>query len=739
MEYGSSSSLEGSHPCYHFKFLDIQQATNYFDESLVIGRGGFGKVYRATISNGSTLVDAAIKRLDSFSNQGATEFWAEVEIVSKLRHCNLVSLIGYCSHEEELILVYEYMPNGTLHDHLHKLGTSLSWLLRLKICIGAARGLDYLHTGTGIDVGVIHRDIKTSNILLHESWAAKISDFGCALDTTLEEQQQNLAEWAQESIIEGDLNHIIDSDIKDQMSVMCLKEFARIANQCLQRKSNQRPTMAEVVVALESVLTLQENINNSPQPVDETMFGGTVDMLSFPSNDDNIGSQPCRLFEFAEIQQATNDFDESLVIGHGGFGTVYKGKVLMGSSLVVTAIKRLDSMSSQGAVEFWAEIQILSKLRHCNLVSLVGYCNHGKEMILIYEYMSNGTLEDHLHKHGTPLSWLQRLKICIGAGRGLHYLHTGTGIEVGVIHRDVKSSNILLHASWTAKISDFGLSKTGPTDQPSTYVNTVVRGTFGYLDPDYSYTGKLTRKSDVYAFGVVLLEVLCGRPALDRSLDDNKQNLARWAQESIKEGNLRHIIDSKVRDQISQKCLKEFVLIVERCLHDNQKKRPTMAEVVGSLESVLTLQQRINNSMQTANRRIFGRMLDMIGFPSKGGISVFIYSAADYKIPSLKKFLFSDLVWATKNFNQDGHLRRGGFGTVTLGWVDKNTFAPSIPGVGIAVAVKRLDLPGRQGLEAWQVSINYCTSTYIYYNQDKKLFPWKIVGFQILFSCGSYQ
>ncbi|KAJ9550706.1 hypothetical protein OSB04_014751 [Centaurea solstitialis] len=307
------------------------------------------------------------------------------------------------------------------------------------------------------------------------------------------------------------------------------------------------------------------------------------------------GSQQCRHFEFLEIQQATNNFDESLVIGHGGFGKVYKGNVMNGSSHVVVAIKRLDSTSSQGATEFWAEVEILSGLRHCNLVSLIGYCSHGREKILVYEYISNGTLEDHLHRHGTPLSWIRRLKICIGAGRGLHYLHTGTGTEVGVTHRDVKTSNILLHENWATKISDFGLSKTGPTDQPSTYVKTQVRGTFGYLDPDYSYTGKLTRKSDVYAFGVVLLEVLCRRPALDHSLDDKKQNLARWAQESIKEGNLKHIIDSDIRGQISPKCLKEFVRIAKRCLHDDPKKRPTMGDAVGSLESVLSLQEKWSN------------------------------------------------------------------------------------------------------------------------------------------------
>ncbi|GKB89723.1 kinase RLK-Pelle-CrRLK1L-1 family protein [Tanacetum coccineum] len=170
-------------------------------------------------------------------------------------------------------------------------------------------------------------------------------------------------------------------------------------------------------------------------------------------------------------------------------------------------------MSNQGAHEFEAEVKILSKLRHGNLVSLIGYCNEGKDMCLVYEFMPNGTLEDHLHKGDTrtELSWPQRLKICIGAVRGLDYLHTGTSTQHGVIHRDVKSSNILLDANFAAKISDFGLAKVGPINQTQTYVSTRVKGTFGYMDPYYFNSGKLTRKSNVYAFGVVLFEVLCGK------------------------------------------------------------------------------------------------------------------------------------------------------------------------------------------------------------------------------------
>ncbi|KAL4580872.1 hypothetical protein LXL04_017078 [Taraxacum kok-saghyz] len=328
------------------------------------------------------------------------------------------------------------------------------------------------------------------------------------------------------------------------------------------------------------------------------------------------GSQPCRRFEFTEILSATDNFNESLVVGRGGFGNVYKGEILNGSTLVVAAIKRLDSMSNQGEEEFWAEVEMLSKLRHSHLVSLFGYCNYETEKILIYEYMPNGTLEEHLHKLGTRLSWLQRLKICIGAARGLDYLHTGTGIETGVIHRDVKTSNILLHESWAAKISDFGLSRIAPTNQQSTYVNTLVKGTFGYFDPNYFATGRLTRKSDVYAFGVVLFEVLCRKRAVDKSLDDEQWGLVSWAQDSIKAGNLKQIIDSSIRGEISTKCLKGFVRIAERCLLFNSKQRPTMAEVVVSLDSLLILQQKFDSSLQATDKTVFGRVLDMLPFPS---------------------------------------------------------------------------------------------------------------------------
>ncbi|KAI5648471.1 hypothetical protein M9H77_34476 [Catharanthus roseus] len=302
----------------------------------------------------------------------------------------------------------------------------------------------------------------------------------------------------------------------------------------------------------------------------------------------------CRLFSLSEIISATQNFSDAFLIGRGGFGNVYKG-VLPRSSEIV-AVKRLKSNSKQGAHEFWTEIETLSKIRHTHLVSLIGYCNEYREMILVYEYMPHGTLADNLYKLGrngkdcTPLTWEQRLRICIGAARGLDYLHTG--VEFGVIHRDVKDSNILLDENLVAKISDFGLSKLGKISESQVSISTKVKGTHGYLDPDYFMTHKPTRKTDVYAFGVVMLVVLCGRPAIDKIIPWDPQSLLSLFQECVTKEDIDDIIDPSLQGKLSSESLKEFVKSVESCVQPQPKKRPTMSQVVTSLEYALELQER---------------------------------------------------------------------------------------------------------------------------------------------------
>ncbi|KAL8044220.1 hypothetical protein ABFX02_08G032400 [Erythranthe guttata] len=339
----------------------------------------------------------------------------------------------------------------------------------------------------------------------------------------------------------------------------------------------------------------------------------------------------CLCFSLDEIQLATKNFSDALLIGMGGFGKVYKGHIDKEQTTV--AVKRLESSSMQGAHEFLTEIETLSELRHANLVPLIGYCNEYREMILVYEYMPRGTLANHIYKLArednmcSSLTWKQLLDICIGAGRGLDYLHTGHGI----IHRDVKATNILLDENLIAKVSDFGLAKPENKSKLQSHVSTSVKGTFGYLDPNYSRTRKLTRKSDTYSFGVVLLEVLCGRSVQDLIVTEKEQVLTTWARDKIDIGEADQIVSTSLREEISPNSLKTFVGVARRCLSDKPKNRPTMSQVVSQLELAVE-QQEINNdkdglSIQTGQPPIFFTAVQNITPPPHEQINSNVVSA----------------------------------------------------------------------------------------------------------------
>ncbi|KAG2266023.1 hypothetical protein Bca52824_073102 [Brassica carinata] len=296
----------------------------------------------------------------------------------------------------------------------------------------------------------------------------------------------------------------------------------------------------------------------------------------------NIAAQT---FTFRELATATKNFRQECLIGEGGFGRVYKGRDVKwaGCSWIV-AVKQLDRNGLQGNKEFIVEVLMLSLLHHKHLVNLIGYCADGDQRLLVYEYMSRGSLEDHLldlTPDQVPLDWDTRIRIALGAAMGLEYLHDKA--DPPVIYRDLKAANILLDSDFNAKLSDFGLAKLGPVGDKQ-HVSSRVMGTYGYCAPEYQRTGQLTIKSDVYSFGVVLLELITGRRVIDTTRPKDEQNLVTWAQPVFKEpSRFPELADPSLEGVFPEKALNQAVAVTAMCLQEEATVRPLMSDVVTAL------------------------------------------------------------------------------------------------------------------------------------------------------------
>ncbi|XP_021299996.1 probable leucine-rich repeat receptor-like protein kinase At5g49770 [Herrania umbratica] len=318
-----------------------------------------------------------------------------------------------------------------------------------------------------------------------------------------------------------------------------------------------------------------------------------------PSGKDSGGApqlKGARWFSYDELKKCTNNFSENNELGFGGYGKVYRGMLSDGQSV---AIKRAQHGSMQGGLEFKTEIELLSRVHHKNLVGLVGFCFEQGEQMLVYEFMANGTLRESLSgRSGIYLDWKRRLRIALGSARGLAYLHELANPPI--IHRDIKSSNILLDENLTAKVADFGLSKL-VSDSSKGHVSTQVKGTLGYLDPEYYMTQQLTERSDVYSFGVVMLELITAKQPIEKGKYIVREVRTVMNKKDEEHYGLRELMDPTIRSTGMLIGLGKFLELAMQCVEDSATDRPTMSEVVKAIETILQNDGMSTNSTTSAS------------------------------------------------------------------------------------------------------------------------------------------
>ncbi|CAL9248225.1 unnamed protein product [Arabidopsis halleri] len=343
-----------------------------------------------------------------------------------------------------------------------------------------------------------------------------------------------------------------------------------------------------------------EKLEGQPAPIKDTGCAESGSSTPLMSGELKYSSK-LRIFMFNDLKLATRNFRPESLLGEGGFGCVFKGwieengtaPVKPGTGLTV-AVKTLNPDGLQGHKEWLAEINFLGNLVHPSLVKLVGYCMEEDQRLLVYEFMPRGSLENHLFRRTLPLPWSVRMKIALGAAKGLAFLHEEA--EKPVIYRDFKTSNILLDAEYNSKLSDFGLAKDAP-DEKKSHVSTRVMGTYGYAAPEYVMTGHLTTKSDVYSFGVVLLEILTGRRSVDKRRPNGEQNLVEWVRPHLLDKKrLCRLLDPRLEGHYSIKGAQKATQVAAQCLNRDSKARPKMSEVVEALKPLPNLKDFASSS-----------------------------------------------------------------------------------------------------------------------------------------------
>ncbi|XP_065048066.1 proline-rich receptor-like protein kinase PERK1 [Musa acuminata AAA Group] len=346
-------------------------------------------------------------------------------------------------------------------------------------------------------------------------------------------------------------------------------------------------------------------------------------------------------FTYEELALATDGFSDANLLGQGGFGYVHRGVLPNGNEV---AVKQLKTGSGQGEREFHAEVEIITRVHHKHLVSLVGYCISGGKRLLVYEYVPNNTLEFHLHGRGRPtMEWPTRLKIALGSAKGLAYLHEDCHPKI--IHRDIKSANILLDYKFVPKVADFGLAKFASDNK--THVSTRVMGTFGYLAPEYASSGKLTDRSDVFSFGVMLLELITGRRPVDSSQSFMDDSLVDWARplltRAVEDGNYDALVDPKLGENFNPNEMAHMIACAAACLRHLARRRPRMGQIVRALEGDVSLED-LNEGNRPGHSRLYssygssgsdsGRYNEVMKKFRKMALTAQEYASSEYNAPT---------------------------------------------------------------------------------------------------------
>ncbi|GKA88565.1 kinase-like domain, phloem protein 2-like protein, partial [Tanacetum coccineum] len=500
----SSNHLKSENlECLRIHLSDIKVATNSFDDKYCVGSGGYGKVYKADLDhldierfssaregkNNNELPKrrstVAIKQiLDRQDEQGKQGFLAEIELLTSCKHQNIVSLLGFSSTEREMILVYEFLVNGSLDGYLHGRQTE--------------------------DNTSRH---QSANVLLDVNWNAKIADFGLSKF----HPANQLASTIKTKGFAGTESHVSQESLKRDLEI-----------------------------SLEN------------------------------------------------IKVATREFSQENCVGSGRDWKLYKGE-LSHAKANANATERTTIVAKQWIRkygqennQFRTELDVLFNHKHEDIISLAGYCDEQGETIIVYKHVWNGSLDEHLNN--VNLIWIKRLQICVDIASGLEFLHGGGVTQDKLVHGNVKSANILLTADWKVKISNFEFSSDS-LHQHIDHVSDHAYGTFAYLDPEYTISGILTDKSDLYSFGVILVEILCGRLAWGNGCEDQSQSLGPLAKRRFEEGKLNEMVFEGIKKEIVPESYSSFSNIAYECLRDDGYERPEAREVVLQLKKALEIQE----------------------------------------------------------------------------------------------------------------------------------------------------